>query len=698
MTHIKSRKHAQSRFNPTMAAALATALIVPAIGHAEEKMLPRINVTATQENAYKAEQASSPKYTQPLVDTPQTITVIKKELIDQQGATTLTEALRNTPGVGTFFLGENGSTNTGDALYMRGFDSSSSIFVDNVRDLGSVSRDMFNISQVEVLKGPAGTDNGRGSPTGSFNLVTIQPDLVDGFLSSLTVGSGSQKRVTADWNKVIDKANGMAFRLDLVKQDSGAPGRREVENKRYGIAPSFVYGLNSPTRVYLDYLRVDQDNVPDGGVPTIGLPGYTSPDPARPFITGAAKVDPKNFYGLKTDFDKVRSDMLTARVEHDFSPQIKLQNTTRYAKTAQDYLLTSFMGSKTGLLTPVASDPSTWTLERSIPTRKDQTNEMLTNQTNITTKFATGRMTHTMVGGVEFTQEKQATIGYLETGDLPAANLYNPNPDAATPGFSLTRNGTGTDGKTNTASAYLFDTLKLNQQWQISGGLRVDHYKTDFADSFFCGSRRRPTCASLGLAENALSTAHVNSSGNLFNWKLAAVYKPTDYSSVYALYATSQQPPGGANFSLSAASNSGSPASNAGNPAYAPQKTGTAEIGTKWDLLNKRLAVTAAVFRTQVENDVEKDPTSGEYFQTGKKRVQGIELGVTGDITRAWAVSARLYDHAYRGDQWRDHHGERRKQSGLHAETGIYLVDHLQNAIRLDDRRRCALRRRIVKR
>lgn len=640
MTHIKSRKHAQSRFNPTMAAALATALIVPAIGHAKEQTLPNVNVTAPQENAYKAEQASSPKYTQPLVDTPQTITIIKKELIDQQGATTLTEALRNTPGVGTFFLGENGSTNTGDALYMRGFDSSSSVFVDNVRDLGSVSRDMFNISQVEVLKGPAGTDSGRGSPTGSFNLVTIQPDLVDEFLSSLTVGSGSQKRVTADWNKVIDKANGMAFRLDLMKQDSGAPGRREVENKRYGIAPSFVYGLNSPTRIYLDYLHVNQDNVPDGGVPTVGLPGYTSPDPERPFITDAAPVDPKNFYGLKTDFDKVRSDMLTARVEHDFSPEIKLQNTTRYGKTAQDYLLTSFMGDKKGLLTPVASDPSTWTLARGIPTRKDQTIEILTNQTNVTAKFATGRMTHTLVGGVEFTQEKQATNGYLETGDLPAANLYSPNPDAATPGFSLTRNGSGTDGKTNTASAYLFDTLKLNQQWQLSGGLRVDHYKTDFADSFFCGSRRRPSCSSLGLADNTLSTAHVSSAGNLFNWKLAAVYKPTDYSSVYALYATSQQPPGGANFSLIAAGNSSSPESNAGNPAYAPQKTRTAEIGTKWDVLNKRLAVTAAVFRTQVENDVEKDPTSGEYFQTGKKRVQGIELGVTGDITKAWAVSA----------------------------------------------------------
>ena len=111
----------------------------------------------SKENDFKAEKASSPKYTEELVNTPQTIVVIKKELIEQQGALTLTDALRNTPGVGTFFLGENGNTNTGDAVYMRGFDSSGSIYVDGVRDVGSISRDVFNIEQIDVLKGPAGT-------------------------------------------------------------------------------------------------------------------------------------------------------------------------------------------------------------------------------------------------------------------------------------------------------------------------------------------------------------------------------------------------------------------------------------------------------------------------------------------------------------------------------------------------------------
>ncbi|WP_034296562.1 catecholate siderophore receptor Fiu [Herbaspirillum sp. RV1423] len=616
MTYIRNRKHAQPRFNPKVTAAIAGALLLPAVAHAQQAQLPSVEVTATQDNGYKAERASSAKYSQPLVDTPQTISVIKKEVLADQHAITLTDAVRNTPGVGTFYLGENGTTNTGDAIYMRGFDASSSIYVDNVRDLGSISRDMFNIEQVEILKGPAGTDNGRGSPTGSINLVTKQPELVNSFNSSVSYGSWSQKRATADWNKVIDDEKGMAFRLNLMKQDSGVPGRHEVNNERTGIAPSFVFGLNTPTRIYLDYLHVEQDNTPDGGVPTVGLPDYRTPDATRPFIRNAGRVSSSNFYGLSSDYDKVKSDMFTVRVDHDFSPNVKLQNTTRYARTTQDYLLTGFMGSAANLLTPNPANPATWTIARSNPTRKNQENEILTNQTNITTELETGALKHTLVGGVEVTQEKQHALSFTRVGNLPAANLYNPNPNDAIPaGYSL--NATGyNDGKTDTASAYLFDTVKFNEKWSLNGGARVDHYRTTY------------------FANAAGAITNLSTSGNLFNWKLAGIYKPTDYSSVYALYATSQQPPGGANFALSAAANSAS------NANYAPQKTKTAEVGTKWDLLNKKLALTAAVYRTEVENEVELDATSGLYFQTGKKRVQGLELGATGEITSNWSVSA----------------------------------------------------------
>jgi outer membrane receptor protein involved in Fe transport len=196
--------------------------------------LPARLAAAPEQNEFKADQAASGKYTQPLVDTPQTIIVIKKELIEQQGAVTLTEALRNTPGVGTFFLGENGNTNTGDAIYMRGFDSSGSLFVDGIRDIGSVSRDVFNIEQIDVLKGPAGTDTGRGAPTGSINLATKQPLLKNIGEASLVAGSAERKRGTADVNRVLDRRRGIAMRLNVLDQDNGNPARDDGQGQALG--------------------------------------------------------------------------------------------------------------------------------------------------------------------------------------------------------------------------------------------------------------------------------------------------------------------------------------------------------------------------------------------------------------------------------------------------------------------------------
>ncbi|RFB68040.1 MULTISPECIES: catecholate siderophore receptor Fiu [unclassified Herbaspirillum] len=645
MAYIKNRKHAQPRFNTRMTAAIAGALLLPAAAHAQQSQLPSVEVTATQDGGYKAERASSAKYTQPLVDTPQTLQVIKRQLIDQQNATTLTEALRNSPGVSTFYLGENGSTSTGDAIYMRGFDASGAIFVDSVRDLGSVSRDMFNIQQVEVLKGPAGTDNGRGSPTGSINLVTKQAELNDSFGASATYGSWGQKRATADWNKLLNADNGTALRLNLMKQDSGVPGRHEVNNDHSGIAASLANGLGTGTRIFLDYLHMEQNDVPDGGVPTIGLPGYRSPQtaaagatpaiPPRAYVTSAPRVNSSNFYGLTSDYNDVSTDRVTLRVEHDFSPDVKLQNTTRYGRTHQNYLLTSFMGSAANLVTPNPADRSTWTIARSNPTIKDQTNTILTNQTYLTANLQTGAIKHTLMGGVEFTQEKQDNVGYDTSGALPAANLYNPNPNAGRGTWAMTPNaGLNSSGKTSTVSAYLFDTLKFNDRWSVNGGVRVDHYDTDSASGYKCVTSGRGTLCPTGVAAGTLFRQNFSTNGNLFNWKLAGIYKPTENSSVYALYATSQLPPGGNSFALSATANS------ADNPNFAAQKTKTAEIGTKWDVLNKKLALTAALYRTEVNNEVELDATSGQYFQTGKKTVQGIELGVTGEVTPNLSLTA----------------------------------------------------------
>lgn len=636
MKAITSRKHPSTRsqvagtalaavllpFGVQAAEVDAAAAAVPAAPAAPATVAPQstVEIVGQYENAFRAEQASSPKYTERLVDTAQTVQVIKKELFEQQGALTLTEALRNTPGVGAFFLGENGNTTTGDAIFMRGFDTSSSIFVDGVRDIGSISRDVFNLEQIDVLKGPAGTDNGRGAPTGSVNLVTKKANLTDAVSTAITGGSGDQKRITLDANQVLDAERGIAVRLNALAQDSGSAARDVVENKRWAVAPSVGFGLNGPTRVHLDYLHVDQDNIPDGGVYVIGLPGFTSPDRARPFITGGRKVDPKNFYGSQDDYDDVKADMATVRIEHDFSPALKLQNTSRYGKTSQDYLLTAFLTSGANLATPNPNDPDTWTLARSIRTGKDQENKILTNVTTLTAQFDTGAVRHTLVTGLEITSERQTTWGLTGLGTLPAASMYNPNPsDAPTVAPAPRRTGAYNEGEVDTQSLYLFDTMKIGERWILNGGVRVDHFRGDYSV--------------VALTNNVLTSTRFKVGDNLVNGKLSALYKPTANSSVYAMVASSKQPPGG-NFTVSGSANS------AQNPIYDPQETTTTEVGAKLDLLKRKLSLSAALFRTDVENEVEQDPVDLQYYQTGEKRVQGVELGATGELAPHWLVSA----------------------------------------------------------
>ena len=626
---ITSRKHSTTLAMLMLPLAAQAALEPGAsVDAAEGGKAQRVHVRGERENDFKADQAASGKYTQPLLDTAQTVIVIKKELIEQQGAVTLTEALRNTPGVGTFFLGENGNTNTGDAIYMRGFDSSGSLFVDGIRDIGSVSRDVFNIEQIDVLKGPAGTDTGRGAPTGSINLATKQPLLRNIGEASLVAGTAERRRGTVDVNRVLDRQRGIAMRLNVLDQDSGNPAREEVKDKRWAVAPSVAFGLRGPTRLYLDYLHVKQDNRPDGGVPTIGLPGYSSPDHKRPWIANAPQVDPQNFYGALSDFDRVRADMFTAIVDHEFSPRMRLKNTSRYGKTKQFYLLSAFMGNTANILTPVQGDPLTWLLSRTTRTIKDQENTVLANQTMLTSEFDTGALRHTLVTGLDLANEKQSNWSYLGGGTLQPANLYRPDPASPATGLNLVRSGARTQGETTTAAAWLMDTVKLGERWLLGASVRVDHFDTSYDAVTLSTAAANPT-----LPVGTPVPTHAELTDSLVSGKLSVLYKPTPNTSVYALWANSKQPPG-SNLALSGS------ASSASNPVFDPQVTTTTELGAKWELMQKRLGLNAALFRTNVKNEVEQDPVDLKYYQTGRKRVQGVELSAIGENTRNWSVSA----------------------------------------------------------
>jgi catecholate siderophore receptor len=379
-------------------------------------------------------------------------------------------------------------------------------------------------------------------------------------------------------------------------------------------------------------------------VPTLGLLGWIL-QPGLEQLAGHP-VDPENFYGSWLDYDDVTAQMATFRFEHDFSDTLKLSNTLRWGKTEQDYLLTSFMttGGNAGdeqagnIRWTDKNDRSTYTLLRSNLNTRDQQNRIVTDQLNLRADFGTGAVDHFLSAGLELTREEQTAHGIAVTGSLAPTSLYDPDwNDVGTASYH--RSGATTDGKTDTAALYAFDTLKFGEHFLLTAGIRADRYSTDYDATGVCTTTvpvpRGGVACPAGVADGSLiPTADLESSDTLLNYKIGAVYKPVDAVSLYANAALSQQPPGGANFSLSTAANS---ADNINND---PQKAKTFEVGTKWVLAGSGLALNMALFRTEVTNEIAPDVDApGGYSQTGEKQVQGVEISAVGNITDNWNLS-----------------------------------------------------------
>jgi catecholate siderophore receptor len=561
---------------------------------------------------YRSE-VSSPKYTAELVNLPQTVVVIPKTVFREQAAITLSDVLRNTPGI-TLLAGEGGgaSNTAGDSFFMRGFDATNSIFIDGVRDQAAYSRDVFNLDQVEVSKGPSGSYTGRGNASGSVNLVTKTPTDQALRVMGVTYGTNDHVRGTIDFNQPLSESSlgGTAVRLNAMWQDGGVAGRDEVEHDAWGIAPSFAIGLGADTRLALAAQILRQENTPDYGLPSAALRSLA---PTTPPV---GHVDQSNFYGITdVDFDDVDSDSYTARFEHDFAPGVTLRNLSRYSDNHRLAVITTIRNED-------AFDPVT-----GLVTRTRQINERInrnfTNQTNLSFEFQTGGLEHSMSTGVEYASEKQISPERTGAGEAPPTDIHHPNPHDPVTDFAPARTGAFTRGETDTFAAYGFDTIELSRQWQLSAGVRVERYDTDFLEVAIPGS---------GTPDIKLDV-----SDTLTSWNGGLVFKPVDNGSVYVSAATTQTPPGGLNFTLSPTE------TNVNNPALEPQKSTNYELGTKWDLFERRLSATAALFHTVNTNVVSTESISGTVVAVSfdsEQQVEGIELSVAGLITPKWQVFA----------------------------------------------------------
>ena len=215
MTHYAQKLPLTGFKFSALTLVIATTFQVQTSAAAEIKELAITTVSAQTEDSYKVELSSSPKYTQPLLDTAKTISVISKSVMKDRNVDSLRDALRNVPGI-TLEAGEGG-TPTGDSMSIRGFNARSNIMIDSVRDVAGYSRDTFNIESVEVAKGPGSAVYGRGSAGGTINMVTKTAKLDEFNDVSLRIGSESDYRVQVDANVAVGENS--ALRINLLNDD-----------------------------------------------------------------------------------------------------------------------------------------------------------------------------------------------------------------------------------------------------------------------------------------------------------------------------------------------------------------------------------------------------------------------------------------------------------------------------------------------
>jgi catecholate siderophore receptor len=540
-----------------------------------------------------ASTITSSKYTEPLRDIPQTISVIPKSVIEEQGATTLRDVLRNVPGL-TVAAGEGGAP-AGDNLTLRGFSARNDVFIDNARDLSPQARDPFNLEQVEVVKGPSSAFSGRGSTGGTINLVSKSPNIIPYYGFTLNFGTDETKRATADLNIPLERlglGKRTALRLNLLVHESGVAGRDVVENQRWGIAPSIAFGLGTQTRLTLSYFKMKQNNISDYGIPWV----TATHNVLREFRDKPAPVPRETFYGFKNrDFEKLDADLATVKFERDFSDNLSLRNQLRYGYSTRDSIATPprFASNDS---TVINREMRSWVTE----------DEIWDNQTDLRAKFSTGKVEHNLVSGITYTRESNERVN--RTAPNSPTTLLNPNPNDIYTGTITTSPFVG-DVTGNSLAVYSFDTAKFGQKFELTGGLRYDYFDVD------------------GVTTNPAPISRID---RLLSWRAGAVYKPRQNGSIYVGYGTSLNP------SLEGLSYS------VANTRIDPEKTYTFEVGSKWDLFRERFSVSGAVFRVDKDNARTPGllPDDPPQVLDGKQRVSGIELAATGSLTREWKILA----------------------------------------------------------
>ena len=574
----------------------------------------------------RLEHGLGTRYTAPLLETPQTITLVPSEIIEQQNLLTMREVLSTLPGI-TFAAGEGGG-GYGDGVNLRGYTASSDISSDGVRDSAQYSRtDQFNLEQLELVSGANSVYTGAGSVGGSINLVTKAPTGRPGTVLRVAGGGESYGRLTLDSESALGDVTDV--RLNLMAHQNDVPGRDVERYERWGIAPSIAFGNGTDTRLTLSYVHQEDDNVPQYGVPyALG-----------PFNDGAIPGVPMSaYYGYENiDKQEITVDGLTATIAHDFADNFSVRNLTRWQEVQQYLVVDPPQGTwciETGInpwtgLGCTGMAPGTYQPSGPRGNLRDTTNDILINQTDFTTEFATGAMQHTLVTGFSFSTESyhrdggnvlRNPDGALPNPTLPVMSIADPYHVYEGPVNTVITQIA--DGEVANRAAYLFDRVQLAERFEINGGVRVERN-----DASSTARNIVPP-----LPGTVVQNPVAENTDNLSSYRIGFVYKPSENSSIYIAQGDSETP------SQSTVNGSCDIVTTCN---VDPEEGETFEIGGKWDF-NEVLTLTAAVFDNERSNFkvASNEPGVPEQQLDGTSSVKGVALGAAGRMGEKWSIFA----------------------------------------------------------
>ena len=522
---------------------------------------------------------TSTKTPTPILDVPQSVTIVSKALIRDQLIESVAETVNYIPGI-TSHQGENNR----DQIVIRGNSSSADFYVNGVRDDVQYYRDLYNVERVEALKGPNGMVFGRGGGGGVINRVTKQAGFTRSGETVLQAGSFGNRRLTADLNQPLTAT--AALRVNGVFEDSDS-FRQGVGLQRYGVTPSLTFMPSDRTALTLDYEHFHDDRVADRGITSFH---------GRP-----VDLPIGTFFGNVTDSHvHAGVDIAAASIEHHVG-QFTIRNRTvvgNYDRGYQNYV----PGAVSEDMTRVAL-----TAYNNATARLNAF-----NQTDAIRIAKTGRIRHTLLAGAEAGRQRSRNLRNTGYFDNVSTTVFVPFANPVTDG-PITYRQSATDAnnrvRTNLGALYAQDQAELSRWVQVIGGVRFDRFDLQFYNNRNDETLRRVD--------------------HLVSPRTGVVLKPVAAASIYANYSLSYLPSSGDQFSSLTAI----------TQQMKPEQFTNYEVGAKWDAA-AGLSLTTALYRLDRTNTRATDPTDPtRIVQTGSQRTNGYEIGINGTLTSAWTVA-----------------------------------------------------------